>query len=81
MNLKAEDFQKPDMVIQLGVQPVRIDILTSITGLTWEEANLEKVVGKYGDINVCFIGKSQLIANKKALNRKKDQADLEALGA
>jgi hypothetical protein len=80
LGLKIEDFQKPDSVIQLGVPPVRIDIMTSITGVTWEEADQGKVEGLYGDIPVLFLGREQYIANKRALGRKKDLADLEYLG-
>ena len=67
--------------MQLGVAPVRIDIVTSITGLSWEEAYAARVLGKYADVPVSYIGKKELIRNKKALGRKKDQADLEALGS
>ncbi len=80
LNLKMEDFQNPDSVVQLGVPPVRIDIITSITGVTWKEADQGKVEGLYGDIRVHFLGKEQYIANKRAMGRKKDLADLESLG-
>ena len=80
LNLKNEDFQNPNSVVQLGVPPVRIDIITSLTGVTWDEADQGKVVGLYGDISVYFLGKKQFIANKRAIGRKKDLADLEALG-
>jgi hypothetical protein len=80
LNLKKEDFQNPDSVVQLGVPPVRIDIITSLTGVTWEEADQGKVEGLYGDESVHFLGKEQYIANKRAIGRKKDLADLEALG-
>ena len=80
VGLTAEDFTVPDKVIQLGVPPVRIDIVTSITGVSWEEAAAGRVQGNYGDIIVSFIGRKEFIRNKQALGRKKDQADLEALG-
>lgn len=80
LNLTIEDFQNPDSVVQLGVPPVRIDIMTSITGVTWEKADQGKVKGLYGDIPVHFLGREQYIANKRAIGRKKDLADLESLG-
>lgn len=80
VGLKAEDFETPDKVIQLGVPPVRVDIATSITGVSWKEAFSGRVEGKYGDIPVYYIGRQQFISNKQALGRKKDLADLEALG-
>lgn len=80
LGLKEEDFQKPEQVIQLGVPPVRIDLITSITGVTWEQANAGKVAGQYGDVDVHFLGRNQYAQNKRATGRKKDLADLEALG-
>jgi hypothetical protein len=79
VGLTAADFTNPDKVIQLGVAPVRIDIVTSITGVSWEEAAAGRVQGNYGDIVLYFIGRTEFIRNKQALGRKKDQADLEAL--
>ena len=60
--------------------PVRIDLLTSLTGVSWEEARAHRVAGHYGDIPVHFIGKTEYVRNKRATGRKKDAADLEALG-
>ena len=78
--LAPEDFQQPEKVVQLGVPPVRVDILTSLTGVSWDEVFSGRAEGTYGDVPVCFIGREQLIANKRALGRKRDLADLEALG-
>ena len=80
VGLSAEDFGKPGQVIQLGVPPVRVDIITSIAGVSWDEAFSDRVSGKYGDIQVHYIGREQFIINKKAVGRKRDLADLEALG-
>jgi len=80
LNLTVDDFQDPGKVIQLGLPPVRIDIITSISGVTWEEANTSKISGPFGDLSVSYIGKKQFITNKRATGRKKDFADLEALG-
>ena len=80
LNLTIEDFQIHDSEVQLGVPPVRIDIIISITGVTWEEADRGKLSGLYGDIPVHFLGREQYIANKRAIGRKKDLADLESLG-
>jgi hypothetical protein len=78
--LKAADFEIGDKVVQLGFPPVRVDIVTSITGVSWEEAVSGRVEGTYGDIRVHYIGREQFISNKRVLGRKKDLADLEALG-
>jgi hypothetical protein len=80
VELSATDFQTEDRVVQLGFPPVRVDIVTSITGVSWEEAASGRIEGKYGDVLVYYIGRQQFISNKRALGRKKDLADLEALG-
>jgi hypothetical protein len=80
VGLTIEDFQSENRVIQLGLPPVRVDIVTSLTGISWEEAYSNRVGGKYGGVSVCYIGREQLISNKKATGRQKDLADLEALG-
>lgn len=78
--LTAQDFLSPENVVQLGVPPVRVDIMTSLTGVSWEEAFSGKARGDYGDVPVYFIGREQFVANKRAIGRKRDLADLEALG-
>jgi len=80
IGLKIEDFVQKDNVIQLGHPPVRIDLLTSLTGVSWKKAYTVKKRGKYGEIPVCFISREMLLKNKRATGRKKDQADIEALG-
>jgi len=80
LGLAATDFDKPDIVVQLGVPPVRVDIITSLSGVSWEEAFTGRVEGKYGDTPVYYIGREQFIMNKRAVGRKKDLADIEALG-
>ena len=74
------DFSKPEKVIQLGAPPVRVDIVTSLSGVSWEEAFSGRIEGKYGDTTVYYIGRDQFILNKSAIGRKRDLADLEALG-
>jgi len=80
LDLTLNDFAAPDHVVQLGVPPVRIDLLTSISGISWEEAQAGMVRGTYGGVPVDFIGRAQFVANKRATGRRRDLADLEALG-
>ena len=79
LGLTLTDFTTPDNVIQLGYPPVRIDLLTSITGVSWEEVNKNKETGTYGGVKVFYIGRTQLVQNKRLTGRKKDLADLESL--
>ena len=80
LDLSEDDFANPDKVVQLGVPPVRVDIMSSLTAVPWEKADAGKVSGNYGDVQVYFISRSDFALNKRALGRKKDLADLEALG-
>ena len=80
VGLENADFAYEDKVVQLGVPPVRIDIITSLSGVSWEEAFSSQVKGKYGDVPVYYIGIDQFIKNKRSTGRIKDMADVEALG-
>lgn len=79
LNLETNDFIKPGQVIQLGVPPVRVDLLTSIDGVSWSEASTNRVEGVYGNVLVNFIGRDDFITNKKTSGRQQDLADIEAL--
>ena len=80
VGLTAADFEEEGKVVQLGFPPVRVDIVTSITGVSWERARSGRVKGQFGDLVVHYIGRDDFIENKRALGRKKDLADLEAVG-
>ena len=77
--LSADDFRKPDMVVQLGYPPNRIDILTAIDGVTFVEAWPNRVEMNLNGSAVPFIGRVDLIRNKLASGRPRDIADAEAL--
>jgi hypothetical protein len=79
VGLTSADFLKEKHVVQLGVPPVRIDFVTGIDGVAWDDAWAGRAEGVYGGVPVCFLGKSQFIQNKKASGRLKDLADIEAL--
>ena len=80
VGLTLQDFILPEKVIQLGVPPVRVDIITSLSGVSWEKAYGSKESGKYGNVPVFYINKELFLFNKRAIGRKKDEADIEALG-
>lgn len=77
--LAETDLTKPDVVYQIGVPPCRVDLLTSLTGLDFEAAWAQRVMGRVGDLDVAFIGRDALVRNKRALGRLRDLADLESL--
>jgi hypothetical protein len=68
------------MVVQIGLPPRRIDILTSISGVGFDEAWPGHVPHEVDGLAVPFLGRAELVRNKRASGRAKDQADLEALG-
>jgi len=80
LGLKAADFLDSYRVVQLGVPPGRIDLLTSLTGVSFDQAWAGRVEANLQEIPVNFIGREALILNKKMTGRAKDKADLEALG-
>ncbi|MBN1405201.1 MAG: hypothetical protein JW946_01625 [Candidatus Omnitrophica bacterium] len=79
LNLAEEDFSRPGRIIQLGYEPVRIDIMTSIEGIDFKKAWKNREISNYGDQRVFFISKADLIKNKRESNRKQDRLDLEIL--
>ena len=79
VGLKAEDFLVPDQVIQLGVEPFRIDLMTSVEGVEWQEAEPNKLIIENNGLPLPVIGKNELIKNKLFTGRKKDQLDAQEL--
>ncbi|MEX2606237.1 MAG: nucleotidyltransferase [Kiritimatiellia bacterium] len=78
-DLTAEDFCEPDQIVQLGLPPVRIDLLTSISGVTWTEAYSDIMREMFQGIHIPFIGKKAYLKNKHASGRPKDLADIDSL--
>ena len=78
-SLSWKDFVTPGRVVQLGQPPLRIDIMTTIDGVEFEDAWARRAVAPYGNQQVSFLSKTDLIANKRASGRKQDLLDLESL--
>jgi predicted nucleotidyltransferase len=76
---KESDFTEADQMVQLGRAPNRIDLLTSISGVSNEEAFGTRISAMLDGIPVFIIGKDALIRNKRAVGRQQDLADLETL--
>lgn len=79
LNLSVEDFSSKGNIIQLGYEPVRIDIITSIKGLEFADIWESRIQGPYGKQTVNFIDRQNLIRSKKLSNRVQDKADLDLL--
>ena len=79
LNLSVEDFMKSDQIVQLGYPPYRIDIITSISGVEFDEAWMNRMVVEIDGLQVPFIGREDLLRNKRATGRPKDLLDVEYL--
>jgi len=79
LGVRADDLATEDMVIQVGLAPRRIDILTSLTGATFLEAWEERVEHEIDGLAIPFLGRATLLKNKRALARPRDLADVDAL--
>lgn len=78
-NMSVEDFATMGMIYQIGLPPVRIDVLTEISGVTFDEAWPNRVEAEIEGLRVNVIGRDDLIANKKASGRPKDAIDVAML--
>jgi predicted nucleotidyltransferase len=77
--LKKKDLSAPGLVYQIGVAPVRIDVLTSVSGVGFADAWRNRTTVEIGGIKVTVMGLAELIMNKKAVGRRQDLADVERL--
>jgi hypothetical protein len=78
-DLTVDDLSKPGVVFQIGVPPVRIDILTAIDGVTFFEAWNERFETRFMDQDTAVLSRNHLIQNKRASGRTQDLADIEWL--
>jgi len=81
LGLQANDFRQPGRLIQLGFAPLRIDIATSISGVSFGACWRNKVIGRYGGRMAYFISRKDLIKNKTASGRPQDLLDAAELKA
>lgn len=78
-DLSVEDLSVPDVVFQIGIEPARIDLLTSLTGLRFEDAWQSRQTFDVEGRALPFLSRADLIRNKSALGRPRDLADLDDL--
>lgn len=80
MGLTEADLSKPGIGLQIGVEPGRIDVLTKVSGVAFEEAWQGRVQANFGEgVRCSVIGLSELLRNKRASGRPQDLADVDAL--
>ena len=78
-DLTEDDLVRPGLVFQIGVEPIRIDVLTAIDGVEFEDAWSDRFATSFGDVGVYVISRRCLIQNKRAVDRPRDRADLDWL--
>lgn len=78
-HIDKQTFCEPDIVLQIGVPPRRVDILTAIDGLSFAQAWPNRISSAIGRAPTQVLGRADLIRNKKASGRAKDLADLERI--
>lgn len=78
--VSADDFSRPGIVFQMGLPPMRIDVLTELTGLTFAEAWPARIRANFGPVTADVIGRDDFIKNKRATGRARDLGDVESLG-
>lgn len=77
--ITVEDFTTPDIVYQIGVAPQRIDILTSISGVEFDDAWKTRMVVDVDGMQIPVVGLQELLINKSSSGRDKDAADIPAI--
>lgn len=77
--VQAEDFQSPHKVVQLGVPPNRIDLVTSISGVGFDDAWNSRTAGMLDGVATQFIGREALIRNRESTGRARDLGDAAEL--
>lgn len=79
LDLKPSDFAKRDQIVQLGFAPVRIDLITSIESVEFEEAYASRRFVDLEGLRIPFLDRALLIRNKRAVGRPQDKADIARL--
>jgi hypothetical protein len=79
LGLGIQDFTTPDLVIQLGYEPNRIDLLTGLTGVRFDEAYPKRIANMIDGVSIWIIDRASLIANKRAFGRPQDLVDATEL--
>jgi hypothetical protein len=77
--LDAHAIVDPRRMLQMGVEPVQIHVMSAISGVTWEEAWGSRAPGRCGSHDVAFLGREAFLRNKRVSARPKDLADIDAL--
>jgi len=78
-DLPRDVFETSGNILTFGIEPVRVDLINTIDGVLFDTAYPNRKKGRYGKFEVAFIGKQDLLTNKRSTKRLKDKADAEEL--
>lgn len=79
LGIGVTDFTQAEQVIQIGLPPYRVDLLTSVSGVSFDEAWVDRLAGSLFGVDVNFLDRASFIRNKRATGRDKDLRDIEML--
>ena len=79
--MRVEDFTNEQVVYQMGIEPVRIDVLMGLEGVSFEAAWADRKIACWGAVRVPVMSAAHLIANKRKVGRPQDLADVARLEA
>ena len=77
--LQPQDVVVASRILQMGVEPVQIHVMSAISGVSWDEVRRDQAMGTCGRHQVAFLGRETFLRNKRAAARPKDLADIDAL--
>jgi hypothetical protein len=78
-DLTVDDLSKPGLIFQIGVEPIRIDVITAIDGVTFPNAWAQRVSARFADQQVAVLSREHLLTNKRAAGRDQDLIDVKWL--
>lgn len=79
LEIKEADFLKKDMIIEIGREPLKIQVMTGISGVTFEDCYKERVIVDMEGLNIPFISYGKIVINKNSTKRSRDKVDIEEL--
>lgn len=78
-DLTIDDLSQPGLIFQIGVQPIRVDVITEIDGVEFEEAWRDRLEARFADQSAGVLSRPHLILNKRAAGREQDLLDVKWL--
>jgi hypothetical protein len=78
-DLSVDDLARPGLIFQIGVEPIRIDVITAIDGVAFDDAWIDRLDARFADQTVSVLSRRHLLINKRAAAREQDLLDVKWL--